>query len=44
MESETFPNGVANLLGGLIPFADKMDLPKAQTKSSNKQERTATFP
>ena len=38
MENETFPSGVVNLLGELIFLAEKMDLPKSQTKSSNKQE------
>ncbi len=38
MGNKTFPSMLANLLGGLILLAHKMDLPRYQTKSSNKQE------
>ena len=43
MENETFPNMVINLLGRLISLADKMDLPRSQMKSSNKQEKNCYF-
>lgn len=37
LESVTFPSGVSNLLSEIILLVENMDLPKYQTKCSDKQ-------